>query len=299
MHILPIDDHITAIDHNLLGQPGIGVTYVVRGEETALIETGTSLTVVETLAGLDELDIPRDSVGHIICTHIHMDHAGGAGYLAEALPRANVYIHQMTMPHLAEPTKLMESSRRAVGEEAWALTGDMKPVAEERLHPADTLLLDLGQDIVLEALPTPGHSPDHVSFWDKHRGGMFLGDAAGLAMPRYNLHFPVTPVPTYDVEQHRATIEMLRELAIQRLYVTHWGVHDDVDFQLRHALERLEDLLAIVNEALETGNEDIAALAARYVPYPDDGPAAAMVRSWSQMSVAGMLRYEKKRRQAR
>ncbi|MFQ3663248.1 MAG: MBL fold metallo-hydrolase, partial [Chloroflexaceae bacterium] len=149
MEIIPVDAHITAIDHNLLGIPGIGVTYVVRGETVALVETGTSLTVPHTLAGLEQLGIRPEEVEHILCTHIHMDHAGGAGYLAAALPRAHVYINSSVSKHLVDPGKLLPSVRRAVGEEAWPLHGDIKPIPAERLLPAENLRLDLGRDVVL------------------------------------------------------------------------------------------------------------------------------------------------------
>lgn len=299
MEIIPVDDHIVAIDHNLLGIPGVGVTYVVRGEAVALVETGTALTVPHTLAGLERLDIRPEEVAHILCTHIHMDHAGGAGYLAAALPRANVYIHSMSAPHLIDPSKLMPSVRRAVGEEAWPLHGDIKPIPAERVLPAEQLRLDLGRDVILEAVATPGHSPDHLSYWDRKSGGLFIGDAAGLVMDRYGLAFPVTPVPTYSLGDHRATIAMLRAQNIPRIYVTHHGPHDDVAFQLNRAHERLEELVNLVDAALADGDPDVNALSARWVPYPDNGPAAIVARSWSQMSVAGMIRYEIKQRQVK
>jgi len=296
VELIPVDDHITAIDHNLLGIPGVGVTYVVRGEAIALIETGTALTVPHTLAGLERLGVRPEQVDHIICTHIHMDHAGGAGYLAAALPRAQVYIHSMTGEHLVDPLRLLSSVRRAVGEEAWPLHGDMLPLPAERLRPAEQLRLDLGRDVILEAIATPGHSPDHLSFWDRKSGGLFIGDAAGLTMDRWGLAFPVTPVPSYDLAAHRATIVMLRSHAIPRIYVTHHGPHDDVAFQLSRAQEQVEGLAALVERALADGAPDVEALAARWLPYPADGPAALVARSWSRMSVAGMLRYELKRR---
>ncbi len=295
VEIIHIDDHITAIDHDLLGMPGVGVSYVVRGDDIALIETGTSLTVPATLAGLEALGIAREAISHIICTHLHMDHAGGAGYLAEALPRAQVYIHSTSIPHLIDPSRLMPSSRRAIGEEAWPLHGDMLPVPAEKLLPAEHLHLDLGNDVVLEAIATPGHSPDHLSYWDRRSGGLFIGDAASLVMPRHNLLFPVTPPPTYDLEAQRNTIAMLRRQDISRLYVTHWSVHNDVDEKLRQALERLEDLVAIVQTAVANGNENGADLTAQWLPYPADRPGSLIVRSWGGMSIAGMLRYEKKR----
>ncbi|RRR75452.1 MAG: MBL fold metallo-hydrolase [Candidatus Viridilinea halotolerans] len=297
MELLPVDAHITAIDHNLLGLPGIGVTYVVRGESIALIETGTALTVPHTLAGLEKLGIQPEAVDHIICTHVHMDHAGGAGYLAAALPRASVHIHSMSAPHLVDPAKLMVSVRRAVGEEAWPLHGDVKPIPEERMRPAEEMRLDLGRDVILEAIATPGHSPDHLSYRDLKSGGLFIGDAAGLAMDRWELALPVTPVPAYDLAAHRSTIAMLRSLNLPRIYVTHHGPHDDVAFQLSRASEQLDALVDLIDRAIADGESDIASLAARWMPYPDDGPAGLVARSWSQMSIAGMLRYETKRRQ--
>jgi glyoxylase-like metal-dependent hydrolase (beta-lactamase superfamily II) len=296
MEIIPVDDHITAIDHDLLGTPGVGVSYLVRGESAALIETGTSPTVPQTLAGLARLGVRPEQIDHIICTHVHMDHAGGAGYLAAALPRASVHIHSMSIEHLADPARLMASVRRAVGEESWALHGDVKPIPIERLRPAEQLRLDLGRDVVLEAIATPGHSPDHLSYWDRRSGGLFIGDAAGIVMDRWGLSFPVTPVPAYNLRAHRDTITMLRAQHIPRIYVTHHGPHDDVERQLAHAHERLEELVGLVDAALEAGDPDVNALAARYLPYPDDGPAAAVARSWSRMSVAGMIRYALKQR---
>ncbi len=298
MEILTVDDHITAIDHDLLGLPGVGVTYVVRGEEIALIETGTALTVPKTLAGLETLGIPREAVRHILCTHIHMDHCGGSGHLAAALPHAFVYINSSVAEHLVNPTKLMASVRRAVGEEAWPLHGELLPIPAERIRPAEHLHLDLGRDVVLTAIETPGHSPDHLSYLDHKSGGLFIGDAAGLAMDRWNLVFPVTPVPTYNLEAHRATIARLQALNLPRIYLTHYGPHNDVAYQLSHAAERLDELVDLVQRALDDGDPDVVALAARWVPYPDDGPAGVVARSWSQMSIAGMIRYELKRRQA-
>jgi len=300
MEIIPVDDHITAIDHNLLNIPGAGVSYVVRGDDIAIIETGTSLTVPHTLAGLDELGIAREAVSHIICTHVHMDHAGGAGYLAQEMPRANVYIHSMTSEHLVEPSRLMTSVRRAVGEITWPLHGDILPLSAERLRPAEDLRLDLGRDVVLEALPTPGHSPDHVAFWDRRSGGMFIGDGASLMHTRYELNFPVTPPPTYDLEQHLATVSMLREHDISRFYVTHAGPRDDVAYVLQLTEEMLHSLSEIVQEALASGDEDSFAMAARWLPYSadDDPNRIYLARNLGDLTVRGMMRYLKKRQSA-
>lgn len=297
VEIVTIDEHIVGIDIDLFGFPGMGMCYVVRGDAVALIETGTALTVPALLEALERLGIAREAVGHILCTHVHMDHAGGAGYLAAALPHARVYIHSATMPHLIDPSRLVLSVRRGVGEAIWPAYGDMLPIAPERLEPAEHLRLDLGRGVVLTALHTPGHSPDHLSFWERRSSGLFLGDAALHTMPRYGLQCVITPAPAYDLEAHRATISMLRQQDISRLYITHYGVHADVPVKLRLAHELLEELAAAVQEAMAAGDEDVAAIAARVQPYPDDAatPAAVFVRSWSEMNVAGMLHYARRR----
>ncbi|MCU0490844.1 MAG: MBL fold metallo-hydrolase [Chloroflexaceae bacterium] len=298
MELITVDSHITAIDHNLLGLPGVGACYVVQGESVALIETGTAVSAAATLAGLAQLGIAPEAVEHILCTHIHVDHTGGAGHLAAALPRANIYINSHMAPHLAEPTKLMASSRRAIGERAWPLHGDMLPIPLERILPSENLRLDLGRDVVLEAKATPGHSPDHTSFWDRRSGGLFIGDAAALVMDRYGLFFPCTPPPTYDLEAMRTTVATLRQQQPSRLYITHFGPHDDSDAILARTQERLEELVHVVHEAMTAGEEDVPVLNNRWLHYSADNPAALVAESWGEMSIAGMLRYEKKRQQA-
>jgi hypothetical protein len=117
-------------------------------------------------------------------------------------------------------------------------------------------------------------------------------------MPQYNLFFPCTPPPTYDLAAQRNTIAMLREQDISRLFVTHWGPHDDVEDKLRRAHEKLEELVAVVTAAMDAGDEDVAAINARWLPEVRmDYPGALIAESWGEMSVVGLMRYEKKRRE--
>jgi glyoxylase-like metal-dependent hydrolase (beta-lactamase superfamily II) len=293
--VIPIDDTIAAIDHELFGLPGIGVTYVVRGDpdQVALIETGTSLTAPLTLAGLEQLGVEREAVRSIICTHIHMDHAGGAGPLAEALPSADVYINSATAGFLVEPGKLIPSTRRAVGEALWPLQGVIHPFSPERLRPAETLRLDLGRGVVLRAIASPGHSADHIALFAEHNDALFAGDACGIAMPHWGLSpRPVTPPPGFDLEAQVATYERLSALPIAHLLVTHCGPVAGGAAALRaqhaHLLEAAEAVrLAVARDAL-----DIPALAARLFP-TDDHPVLSV---WGQMSVAGIARYFQKQR---
>lgn len=301
MRVWQITDTIAAIDHNLLGGPGIGATYVVRGESVALVESGTSLTAPETLAGLAELGIHHDAVSHILCTHVHMDHAGGAGVLAQSLPRAQVVIHSSTAQHLLDPSKLMASSRRAVGEVIWPYQGTMIPIDGERLLAAEELRLDLGRGVVLEAVPTPGHSPDHTAYLERQSGSLFTGDAIGANFTSFGVLLPVTVVPQFDLEAQRATFERVRALGAERFVVTHFGATEDTAGMWRTLFEQTEECAAAALAALASGDEpDPVALAARHLPAPTGLAhyATNVVEGWGKMTFDGLLRYFRKRQQA-
>jgi glyoxylase-like metal-dependent hydrolase (beta-lactamase superfamily II) len=296
-----ISEGIAAIDHGLLGGQGIGATYVVRGEAVALVETGTSLTVPATLRGLDALGISRDAVRYIVCTHVHMDHAGGAGWLAQALPHAQVVIHSTSAPHLSDPSRLMASTRRAVGEELWGYQGTMVPLAAERMLAAEGLRLDLGRDVVLEAVPTPGHSPDHMAYLERSSGALFVGDALGANFSTLGVLLPVTVVPQLDLEALRATFARVRELDPTRYLVTHFGAVDDTKGMWRYLYNKTEECAAAAKTALEREERpDAAALARRYLPAPPhlDAAATRVVETWGKMSFDGLLRYFRKQRDA-
>ncbi|MFL5804155.1 MAG: MBL fold metallo-hydrolase [Roseiflexaceae bacterium] len=288
--VISIDDTIAAIDHDLFGMPGIGVTYIVRGDagRVALIEAGTSLTAPATLAGLDQLGIPRQAVRFIICTHIHMDHAGGAGLLAEALPNADVYINSTTAQFLVDPGKLLSSTRRAVGEALWPLQGSIQPLPPTRLRPAEALQLDLGRGVTLRAIISPGHSADHIAFFAEHSGALFAGDSCGVAMPRYGIEpRPVTPPPGFDLAAQIATYERLRALPFQHLLVTHCGPVEGGAAALARQHQHLLAAAEAVGAAVARGDLDVAALAAQLFPAADH----PVLRVWSEMSVAGIARY--------
>lgn len=292
--IVPIDDHITAIDHELFGLPGLGYTYVVRGDpdQVALVETGTSLTAPHTLAGLDQLGIPREAIRAILCTHIHMDHSGGAAPLAMALPNASVYINSASAVHLVDPTRLLASTRRTIGEDFWHLQGTMLPLPPDRLRPAESLRLELGRNIVLHALPTPGHSPDHLAYLEERAGVLFAGDSCGTALPRYGMALrPTMPPPSFDLEQQIATYERLRALPFARLLVTHQGDVGDPAAMLRQNHTILLDVVAAVRTAIERDELDVPTLARRLLPPPDN----SIARNWSEMTIAGIAYYLRKR----
>ncbi len=248
--IYRLREEIVYFDVGLLDVPRFGSLYLLQGEEVALVETATSLTVERTLAALDALRVPREAVRHILITHIHMDHSGGAWKLLEALPNAVAYIHEMTLPYLAQPERLVASVQRAVGP-MFSRYGEMRPIPRERLRPAQNLELDLGNGLVLRALPTPGHAPDHLAYWLERQGLVFIGDALGIFEPETDLLFPVTPPPNFDPGAALRSLETLEALEADLLLFSHFGPHSNP----REAIQRSRELLLFWGDQIEAALE--------------------------------------------
>lgn len=284
------NEHIAYLDNGLLDTPGVGSTYVVRGDEIAIVETGTSRCASNVLDGLRRLGVNPREVRHIVLTHIHMDHAGGTGTLLPHMPDAQVYIHSRTAKYLVDPTDLLASAERALAD-LFPLHGGVDPVPADRIVHADELNLDLGRGVVLRALATPGHSPDHVSYWEASSRSLFTGDAIGISIGAAHFNGPVTPPPALNLPAQRETFDTLLQLPIDTLLFSHYGPGDrDPRAQIEQLRERWELIVAIVRGQWEDGNVDMAAVVRQMFPNLDrDSRSAAMVVGWIEMSVRGLV----------
>lgn len=238
-----IDPYI--IDTRMHRKVGITAAYVLRGEQTALLETGPKSSLDHVIAGLDAA-----GVGHldwIIVTHIHLDHAGAAGTLAQRFPNARVAVHEIGAPHLADPSKLWSSASRIYGDRMEELWGGIDPIPSERIHVvADQEEIDLG-GVSLRAIETPGHAYHHHSFFIEDAGLVFTGDALGVRLPEVGVIRPATPPPEFHLEKAIASIERIRALGAARLFPTHFGPHDRG--------ERVQTSDGFCDEAIEALNK--------------------------------------------
>lgn len=229
---LEADERTHLIDVNLFGEPRFGSVYLIDEEERALVETGTSHTVGEVLRALRAEGVEPATVRHVVVTHIHLDHAGGAGFLLDHLPHARVYVHERGLPHLAHPQRLLESAARALGP-AFESYGTLKPIPETRMEPLQGgEVLDLGGR-ELEFHYTPGHALHHLCIQDRSTGSVFTGDAAGIHFPDDGRLIPTTPFPEFDLPQAVGAMRTLEALDPRTLLYTHFGPRPDA----RRALE--------------------------------------------------------------
>ena len=179
-------------------------------------------------------------------THIHLDHAGGAGSLAARYPDLEVWVHARGAPHLVDPSRLLHSATRLYGSEMERMWGEVLPVPAERLR-----ILEGGERIgELRVAYTPGHAAHHVCYLHTPSGTAFTGDVAGVRIDGA-CALPPTPPPDIDVERWLESLLMLEAWRPSRLALTHFGAYADVVqhlAELRAELARLSELARKLDE---------------------------------------------------
>ena len=288
------------IDLNFQGVPGTIAAYVLATSDgLALVDTGPTSTLPALQTGLETLGASLQDVRHILLTHIHLDHAGAAGTLLARLPQARLYVHSRGAAHLKAPERLMGSAAQIYGDQMDTLWGEMRPVPEAQmtvLEGGETFSLG---DTEVGALYTPGHAVHHLAY---HTGGdLFVGDVGGIRLGVKQSPRPPTPPPDIDLPAWATSIELLRTVQAETLYLTHFGSypHEQAHWD---ALERnMASDAGVVRRSLEAGHELPAvtaaftealrlALAAEGSELPERFALACP--PW--MSVQGLARYWKR-----
>ncbi len=300
-------DGITGVDTFMAGKTRVTSAYLLSAAEPALVETGPTTSVDAVKAGLASLGLGPEDLAHIVVTHIHLDHAGGVGTLSMSFPRATVWVHDRGAPHLADPTKLVDSAGRLYGRERLReLFGPVEPVSTDRLRPlGEGDKVELG-DRRLDVMYTPGHASHHIALADSLSGAVFTGDALGIHLPDVRVLRPATPPPDVDVERGLESIERIADRTETLLLFSHFGPVSEVKELCSIASSRLRRWADIVREALDetddidritellerrTADEFEPALSEAQTPDLD----RYNVLSSTKMNAQGLVRYWKKR----
>jgi glyoxylase-like metal-dependent hydrolase (beta-lactamase superfamily II) len=254
--IIDQGDGVFAIDTGYL-RPRMDASHLIVAQgRGAFVDTGTAYSVPALLAALKELALDVADIDYVLLTHIHLDHAGGAGQLMAALPNATLVVHPRGARHMANPEKLIAGSIKVYGEELYReLYGELLPIAEERIHvieDAEKLRL---ADRELKFLHTPGHALHHYSIVDRESDGIFTGDSFGISYREFDTAagafiMPTTTPVHFDPEAAHETIDRLLSYKTRRMFLTHYSavsppdklardLHQDLDafvqFAHRHA----------------------------------------------------------------
>jgi glyoxylase-like metal-dependent hydrolase (beta-lactamase superfamily II) len=213
---------LSYVDTGMYEVPAYGSVYVLDAERPAIVETGIGTHYDRILDAIDAVGLAPDDIEVIAITHVHLDHAGGAGFLAEACSNATIAAHEIGAPHLNDPGRLWAGTKQAVGDQIDHYV-EPEPIPEERLRELeDGDEIDLG-DHALIAHHAPGHAPHQVAFEDPGNDAVFTGDAAGLYVPERDRAEPTSPPPDFDLEQALRDIETIQEVAPETLLYSHFG----------------------------------------------------------------------------
>jgi glyoxylase-like metal-dependent hydrolase (beta-lactamase superfamily II) len=247
-----VADGIRVIDTGMAGQRELNAVYVIEGDEPCLVESGPGADVPAVLRALGAIGIGASDLAHIVVTHIHVDHAGGAGALLDRFPAARVWVHERGAPHLADPSRLIASTARTYGEARMhALYGDTEPCPAERLVAiADGRRIPLGRR-GLDVVHTPGHASHHVALHETSTGAMFTGEAIGSHLPWADCYRPALPPPEVDVDGALESIERMRERQPTTLLTSHFGPIGDPAEGFARGAERIRAWAGTVRDRLD------------------------------------------------
>jgi len=296
----------TFIDLNFRGSPRVIATAVLSGADgVTLIDPGPTSCLAALEAGLRERGLSLRDVRNVLLTHIHLDHAGACGTIAERVPNVRLFVHERGAPHMIDPAKLLASATRLYGQDMDTLWGAFQPVPADRV----TALtggenLDLG-GVSLRVAYTPGHAKHHVSYFDEHAGTAYVGDTAGVQVSGSYLIAP-TPPPDIDIEAWQESLNTIDAWNPVSLFLTHFGPVTAARAHLARIRTTVAASAEIARDLLKSGASD-EVLAKRYAErlrqdvrreLPErDARAAELAAPFDQLW-GGLSRYWSKKTQA-
>jgi glyoxylase-like metal-dependent hydrolase (beta-lactamase superfamily II) len=292
---------ITALDLNFLFLPQTIASYLINGPDGyILVETGPASTLETLRRRLAEHNLLLSDIGHVLVTHIHLDHAGAAGWLARE--GALIYVHDVGAPHLIDPSRLLGSASRIYGDRMDELWGETVPAPAENVIPlSDGDVLDIA-GLRFTAIDTPGHAWHHHTYCLEDIA--FTGDAAGIRLAESGLVDLPAPPPEFKLEVWQATIDRLLAQDFSAIYPTHYGRTELVQEQLEGLRALMDDAVEFVRRRMLEGLERDA-IVADYVAWNHErmragGLSDLAIEQYSAanplfMSVDGIMRYWNKK----
>jgi glyoxylase-like metal-dependent hydrolase (beta-lactamase superfamily II) len=263
MHVTKLEKHLYQIDVETAGIKNFIASYILKGKQVAMVETGPNSSVPNLFFCLKELNVKPEDVVYVAVSHIHLDHGGGVGRLFKYLPKAKVIVHPRGVPHLANPEKLWQQSREVLGNIA-EMYGKPEPVPEERIIAAtDGMTFDIGNNIRLKVVETLGHASHHLSYYEPLSEGIFPGDAAGIYLNEIDVIVPTTPSP-FRLDVALASLDKLISLKPKVLYYSHFGKAYNAVEKLQTYAQQLKLWAKITRQGIEN-KESLEAISKRII----------------------------------
>jgi glyoxylase-like metal-dependent hydrolase (beta-lactamase superfamily II) len=246
------DHGISAIDTGFFRPQFDASHLIVENGRAAFVDTGTNYSVPRLLGELREKQIPVDAVDYVILTHVHLDHAGGAGLLMRELPNARAVIHPRGVRHMVDPGALIAGATAVYGaEEIQRSYGELVPIPADRIDTAgDGYVIDLAGR-VLVCLDTPGHARHHICIHDARSGAFFTGDTFGLSYREFDTDKGAFILPTstpvqFEPDALKASIERMLAYAPRQMFLTHYSRVTDIERLAHDLFVQIDAMVAIV-----------------------------------------------------
>jgi glyoxylase-like metal-dependent hydrolase (beta-lactamase superfamily II) len=305
--MLEIAPGTSIIDLHFRGFAGaIAACLLEGGGELAVVDCGPASCLPKLREGLAERGLGVGDLTALLLTHIHFDHAGAAGSLVRENPRLRVYVHSAGSPHMADPTRLLNSATRLYGDAMQQMFGEFIAVPQENLTT-----LEGGESFRLtnrkiEVAYTPGHAVHHVSYFDQSTGIGFTGDTTGMRLSGNEFVAPVMPPPDINLAIWDESLSEIARRKPSRLFITHFGPFDDVGGHIERTREGNHRWAERAKEILAKHPDESAQIAefnaAAEKDFRDQLPALAAGRyaigSNPTLSWYGLARYWRKRAEA-
>jgi len=266
-----------------------GSVYLLDDKRPALVDTGIGTNSERILTLLNRAGLDPEDLDAIAATHVHLDHAGGAGVLAQECPNATVYVHERGAPHLVDPSRLWAGTKQAVGDQI-EFYAEPKPVPEERIETlTDGDVLDLGTHD-LRVRHAPGHAPHQVVFHAPTLDAVFTADAAGIYTPSTDDLHVTSPPPQFDPGRALADVELLSELDPETLLYAHFGPAPTAD-RLSTYADLLDSWVEDVAAARENRDDEAVVEQFQSAVETPDAWSERKARAEVAMNVRGVLRF--------
>ena len=271
------------------------IAYFLDDEMPVLIDPGSGTAAVELLASAGGLGIDLQKLSYIIPTHIHLDHGGGAGYLAQHLPKPKVVLHPRGAVHLIDTSVLLRGARLIFGQNFEQSLGTVVPIPRERVHVAgDGEVIRLGKR-ELKIVFSPGHAVHHIALFDSLTKGLFCGDALGfLAESMPDVPFPVGLSP-FDPRAYVETIGKLAALHPKVVFYAHHGPRMEVDQLIGKVKEICLAFDDIIHKGIEAGEDD-QQISQHILDYSSRLAQQAELPVFARVGISGYIQYYRNHR---
>ncbi|MCB8944917.1 MAG: MBL fold metallo-hydrolase [Ardenticatenaceae bacterium] len=295
---------IHTLDLNYQNIPQTIAAYLVMGDEPVLVETGPGSTLANLLARLASYGIRPMDVKHVLVTHIHLDHAGAAGWWAQQ--GAQVYVHPLGAPHLIDPSKLLASAGRIYGDKMDMLWGETVAAPAERV----TIVQDNDQirvaGLTFTAVETPGHAYHHHVY--RVEDIAIMGDLGGIHLPGSKMIDLPAPPPEFHMEKWLESLDRILAEDLRRIYLVHFGEVTQVREHLLAMKALVGETAVFIHQQMEAGLEQ-AQIITNYEHWNRErarqlGIDAETISQYETanpwyMSVQGVMRYWRKRQEGK